>query len=213
MERLGQHYKRYQIQDIQESNVDKFRNNDYTKMYKNDIQLSTVQEPEITYDKFEYFLTVSSVTRDTDIYPDVSNYNINLDTPFKNIHSIELIQCIIPDKNSVTSEPYLLLQIKEVKDVMIAQDQNILNSFAILQLCTPVVSGGFINIDKRIHENVVKVFHTPISLSRISIKITKFDGSIFDFGGSGSLDKQYQNTFVFKIVCFEKRRNDFRNVY
>ena len=89
----------------------------------------------------------------------------------------------------------------------------ILNSFAILQLCTPVVSGGFINIDKRIHENVVKTFHTPVSLSKMSLKITKYDGNIFDFGGSSSVDKQYQNTFVFKIVCYEKRRNTYRNVF
>lgn len=213
MERLGEHYKRYQVHNIQEHNLDKFGENDYNKMYKNDAQLSTVQEPNINYDTFEYFLTISSVTRDTVVYPSVSNYSINLDRPFRNIHSIELIQSIIPDKNSVTAEPYLLLQINEIDDVMVAKDQNILNSFAILQLCSPIVAGGFINIDKRIHENVLKVFHTPISLSRVSIKIAEFDGSVFDFGGSGSIDKQYQNTFVFKIVCFEKRRNDFRNVY
>lgn len=213
MERLGEHYNRYNNFNVTEINNTKFNHNFISK--SNDRQLSVIQEPNIKYDYYDYYFVVSSASRDITNYPSESNYVVSFDTPYKNVHSIELIQAIIPDKNSVTSEPYILLNIDEISDTMKSNNQPLLNAFAIIQLTTPVVNNKFINTDKRIHENIPKIFHTPISLSKMSIKLTDSNGVVFDFGGTSSTDKEHQNTLVFKITCYEKSRAsiNFRNVY
>jgi hypothetical protein len=215
-ERLGAHYQRYSQPIYNEYNQTQYQQNDYNSAYTVPQQLSTQQEPNIEYENVDYYLTVSSKDRDTTQHPSESNYVINFQQEFKNIHSVELIQAIVPDKNDVTNEPYLLLQIEELENFMISVDRNVSDAFAILQLCRPTTPGTFIQIDKRIHENVVKYFKTPKStLARMSIKVTDCDGGLFDFGGTSSSNKEFQNTFVFKIVCLEKKRSTLahRNVF
>lgn len=219
-QRLGEHYQRYARQQYSSSNQNDFTSNHYENVYdKNyNIPLSVKQEPEIEYTRVEYYLTVSSRDRDRTVYPSVNRYVIQLPREFRNIASIELIQAIIPDKNNVTHEPYLLLMIDEIKDVMISSDKAMSESFAVLQLTSPLV--GFIQLDKRIHENTVKEFRTPMAgLSKMSISLKKYDGTLFNFGNDSSPptphDIDFQNTFVFKIICLEKSRTNLnqRNVY
>lgn len=214
--RLGEHYQRYSQGTFDEFNQNQYQQNDYNSVYTTPQQFSTQQEPNIEYENIAHYLTVSSKDRDVVQYQSESNYVVNFHQEFKNIHSIELIQAIVPDKNDVTNEPYLLLKVEELENVMVSVDRNVSDAFAILQLCSPTTTGTFIQIDKRIHENVVKYFKTPKStLSRMTINITDSDGALFDFGGTGSLSKEFQNTFVFKITCLEKKRSalSHRNVF
>lgn len=191
------------------SNAHTFSSNEYRQddPHKN---LSVVNESDINYTYNDFYLTVSSKDRDTSAYPNVNRYTIKFPTELRNIYSIELIQGIVPDKNDVMAEPYLLLKIDEVEDIMISVDKHMSDAFAILQLAPPQTSGTFIHIDKRIHENTVKYFRTPkASLSKMTITITDCNGVPFDFG-SDSPDpplKALQNTFVFKVVCVEKNRS------
>ena len=180
--------------------------------------MSTRQEPDVVYEKTEHYLTVSSRDRDLLTYPNVNKYVINFPKEFKNISTIELIQAIIPDANNVTQEPYILLKIDEIEDVMVSTDRHISDAFAILQLSVPTTTGGFIQIDKRIHENVVKYYKAPkASLSKMSISLIDYIGTPFDFGidATNLPTKALQNTFVFKIVCLEKQRAQLnhRNVF
>lgn len=219
-ERLGEHYRRYSNLNYLESNAKKYENNNYNNAYTPSFNqpLSVQQENNIEYEEVVKYLTISSKDRDVNIYPNVSRYSISLQTELKNLVSIELIQAIIPDKNDVLDEPYLLLKIEELEDVMISNDRNVSDSFAILQLATPTTTGGFIMIDKRIHENTIKYFRTPkASLNKLTVTITDAYGTPFNFG-SDSPDppvKNLQNTFVFKVVILEKKRNvlEHRNVY
>lgn len=218
--RLGSHYKRYEKKNIVEFNRPENTYNTYDNAYNIDynIPFSTQQEPDIEYEETEYYLTVTSADRDVSLYPSVSQYVINFQNDFKNIHSVELIQAIIPDKNHVTREPYLLLQIDEITDNMISNNKNISKAFAILQMAPAIQSGYFIHIDKRIHENTVKYYKTPkANLSKMTIKITDWNGNLFDFGTDtpSPPHKDYQNTFVFKIICLEKKRSTLshRNVF
>lgn len=209
---------RYNVPNVTESNFKNYEQNNYKNVYSKEYNelLSLKQEPLIEYNKIEYYLTVSSKERDTTNYPSCSNYTTNLAKEFKNIYSIELIQCIIPDKNNVLHEPYLLLRIQELEDVMISNDINMSNAFAVLQLTSAVSSGYFINTAHHVHENTIKYFNTPKhSLNKMSISIIDTDGNIFDFGGSGSTSKEYQNTFIFRIVCLEKSTSSLqhRNVF
>jgi hypothetical protein len=220
MDRLGAHYTRYSGNPFAEWNTTEFEHQSYTNAHSADAnnKLSIAQEPDILYEKQVHYLAISSKDRDVVAYPDVNHYVIHLPREFKNIHSIELVQAIIPDQQSVTDEPYLLLKIAEIEDVMASNDRGISDAFAILQLAPPTTTGGFIQIDKRIHENVVKFFHTPkSSLSKMTITITDESSIPFDFGADGPNPpmKNLQNTFVFKITCLEKKRDQIqhRNVF
>jgi hypothetical protein len=214
--RLGSPYQRYAENIPTKSGSDLITSNAVANYSTPDPALSVQAEPDIVYDKKVKYLVVTSRSRDINNYPQESLYNLTLSQEYKNIHSIELVQAIIPDQNNVTAEPYLLLNIKELDQVMDSVDSQIGEAFAILQMTAPVTAGGFIQMDKRVHENVVMYFETPkSSLSRMTISITNIDGVPFNFGGNGSLLKQYQHTLIFRIVTLEKSRKDLqvRNVY
>jgi len=217
---LGEPYQRYVRTSFSELNSGDFQQNTYDKVYSSDSnqQFSTQVEPNIEYESTSYYLTISSRDRDTALYPEVNAYTITLPTEFRNIQSVELIQGIVPDQNNVSSEPYILLKIAEIEDVMISNDRNISDAFAMLQPTMPTTTAGFIQIDKRIHENTVKCYKVPkASIARFTVSITDCNGTLFDFGADNPSAplKSLQNTFVFKIVCMDKKRTQLnhRNVY
>ena len=216
--RLGGHYERYSRINTDESNKNQYSSNDYTSVFANNFnqQLSISQEPGMEYEKREHYLSVSSGDRDTTTYPSSSQFVINLHKEYRNISRIELIQAIVPDQNNVTAEPYLLLKIQELENPMDSNNKPIDDSFAILQICQPTVAGSFLQIDKRIFENVILNYITPkANLSKLSISITDLAGDIFEFGGSGTTTKAYQSLFVFKITTLDTSRQNLnnRNVY
>ena len=218
--RLGEHYNRYSRPNYLESNIRNYESNSYSNAYNPTFnqQLSVQQESKVEYEEVVKYITISSKDRDVDIYPSVSRYSVAFNTELKNIISIELVQAMIPDKNDVLEEPYLLLKIEELEDVMISNDRNISDSFAILQLAPPTTTGGFIMIDKRIHENTVKYFRIPkASLNKMTVTISDAYGTPFDFGSDSPSPpiKALQNTFVFRVVILEKKRNvlEHRNVF
>ena len=219
MSNIKEPYNRYQRHDVPGYNNSQFDQNSFENAYNANFneQLSVSEEPNIVYEKVNNYLSISSRDRDTTDYPNPNQYTLILKDHFKNIYSIELLQAIIPAKNSVDAEPYLLLKIDELDDVMLGNDRHISDAFAILQMAPPTTSGGFIQIDKRIHENTVKYFKVPkASLSRLSVRITDCDGIPFDFGADTTVpNKSLQNTFVFKIITLEKTRKtlNHRNLY
>jgi hypothetical protein len=217
-ERLGQHYNRYQRINTEEYNKNEYTSNDFKNVFSNDFnkQLSVLQEPDIKYEKRDNYLIVSSADRDTTTYPSSSNFVIQLHQEYRNITSVELIQAIVPDKNDVTAEPYLLLKVNEFENTMESNNKQIYNSFAILQVCKPTIPDSFLQIDKRIFENVTLNYRTPrASLSKITVQITDSEGDIFDFGGSGTTGKANQCLFVFKITTSDSNRTiiNNRNLY
>jgi hypothetical protein len=216
--RQSEFYNRNVRLNTEEANKKKFEQNNYMNNFSENFnrQLSVEQEENIEYKKRDNFLTICSKDRDLTSYPKSSNFVIDLQKEYRNITSIELITAIIPDKNNVQNEPFLLLNIKELDVLNDSNNKQISDSFAMLQLTPPTVSGTFIQIDKRTFENTTLNFHTPKSkLSRMSITVTNLDGSIFNFGGDNTTDKSYQCFFVFKIVTLDTDRKSLnhRNVY
>lgn len=217
--RIGEHYNRYTKTNYTEYNGQQFTQNDVNNVYDKtyNTKYSISQEPEIEYEETIQYLSVSSRDRNFTQYPNVNSYTVEFITEFKNISAIELVQAIIPAKNNVEEEPYLLLEIDEISDVMFSKDRYITDSFAMLQLAAPTTTGGFIQIDKRIHENTVKYFKIPkASLSKMTITLRDCTGNKFNFGtDSNPPQKALQNTFIFKITTLEKKRKqmDHRNVF
>lgn len=215
--RLGEHYDRYTSHTFDESNKNNYVKNEYNNVFSDkDTHLSIKQEPSIEYTRVEQYLIVNSSERDITSYPNPSQFVLNLPQEYRNVSRIEMIQCIIPDKNNVTAEPYLLLNINELENTMESNNKYISEAFSILQLNQPIVPGGFIQLMTQIHEHVVLNYKTPkANLSKITLSITNSDGQIFDFGGNGTTDKAFQCLFVFKITRLDKSQNiiNQRNVY
>jgi hypothetical protein len=214
-ESMFEYYDRYKKLNTEEYNKNQYQSNDFNSVFKQD-KLSIIQEPDVKYETRDHYLVVSSAERDPVAYPSSSNFVINLSKEYKNIISVELIQAILPDKNNVTSEPYLLLKINEFEECMDTNNKPISDSFAMLAIPSPVVSDTFIHIDKRIFENVTLNYRTPkANLSKLTVQITDSAGTIFNFGGPGSLAKATQCVFVFKITTSEGDRKQFnnRNIY
>ena len=207
--RLGAHYNRYDNINYVESNTNRYSNNDYNQVFSSDFnqKLSIIQEPDIVYDKIDHYLAVSSFDRDLTSYPNSHTYSINLPKEFKNIIRMQLIETIIPNRNNVSNEPYLLLNIKELEGKIPIDSLNtsISKAFAIIQLTNG--SGNFLQIDRKVHEIITLNTLQPINLSKMSISLTDYRGTPFDFGtDSGSFNPLYQNTLVFKITTLEKSR-------
>lgn len=173
-----------------------------------DTQFSELIEPGIEYQEKEAYLIVTSKSRDITLFPSSSNFSVELNDEYRNIRSIELIQAIIPDKGNVTQEPYLLLQINEIDNVMDSPDDVIRKSFAFLCTNTATEPSYFISIDRSVHENTPKIYtNLKASLSKMTLRIVDSTGNIFSFGSPvDPKDKLYQTTFIFKIVTVEKKR-------
>jgi hypothetical protein len=216
--RQSEFYNKNARLNTEEINKNRFQQNNYTNNFSENAnrQFSVEQEESIQYEKRNNYLTICSKDRDLVQYPKSSNFVIDLQKEYRNITSIELITAIIPDKNNVQSEPFLLLNIKELDVLNDSNNKQISDSFAMLQLTPPTVANTFIQIDKRTFENTTLNFHTPKSrLSRMSISITDLDGTVFDFGGDGTSDKANQCFLVFKITTLDTDRKllNQRNVY
>lgn len=154
--------------------------------------------------RISYF-SISSRDRDTTKFPNVNRFTTFLAERYNWVSSIELVQGVIPNTNSVTSEPYLLLGFDEIDGVIDSNDTNIANAFSMLHFGN--VSTNWITFDKKIHEQTVKRYVAPKrQLDRVTISIRKYDGTLFDFGlGSDPMEAAYQNTWLFKIVHDDKR--------
>lgn len=161
----------------------------------------------MVYVKKNHFLVVSSKDRNVTSYPSSSNFVINLNNQFKSIQRIELLHATIPDKGSVQNQPYLVLNIKELQtNTLQSNDTTIQKSFALLHPTIPVASNTFMQIDSKLFEmSYLEYTVTPrANLAKMSIQILNPSGSVFSFGGDGTLDTDYQCTFVFKITCLEQ---------
>jgi hypothetical protein len=218
----SEHYQRYDDNPWQASNQNVFVPNSYQQVHQktHNEQLSLQQEPSIQYEYTEKYIVVRSEDRDISNYPQPQSYRIELENSIRNIHSIELIEGYIPDKNNVTQEPYLLLDIPELRDQpMECINKDIANSFAILQMSPPVTAGYFIWFDKRTHENTIKYYkNTKARINAITIHIRDHQGNLFNFGDDTSgtpPNKPFQNMFVFKIVTKEKNHDtlNYRTVH
>jgi hypothetical protein len=181
---------------------------------------SILKEPNVQYTERVKYITVSSLERNTTVFPNPGKFNVTLQNELKNVVSFELIQAILPNVNNILNEPYLLLKIDEMDDVMESNDRNIADSFAIVQLAPAIIgpANSFINTDKRTYENTTKEFITPkASLAKLSITMTDISGGEFDFRTVGTplTDKSIQITFIFKAIVLEKTRTplNVRSVY
>ena len=211
--RLGEHYNRYANYNVQANSFSPLNRNPVLK--NNDTQLSVLQEPSASYELVEYYLAINSSSRDKALYPSPNSYVLELPKEYKNIKSIELLDATIPDKNNVTRQPYLLLNIKEIDDVVDSIDTKLQKCFAVLKMDTPVTSGYFITLDNNCWEKMPKIYRQPkANLSKFTITITDRSGNLFNFLESSPTDITADHCLFFRIITLENSRTNLnhRNV-
>jgi hypothetical protein len=190
------------------------------QQYSTAFNTNVLKQDSIDYSFETVYLTVSSADRDITAYPTTSRYTIHLDQEIRNIHSIELFSAILPNTNSVSEEPYLVLEIDEISDTIQSNNKVISDCFAILPMPNNSSTvGNFIHIKSSHYENMEKVYYgaSKAGLSRMSISIKGSDGTVFDFGADtpSPPNKTFQTTFTFRVVIKSVNRApmDFRNVH
>jgi hypothetical protein len=137
--RQSEFYNKNTRINTEEANKKRFEQNNYTNNFSESAnrQFSVEQEENIEYKKRNNYLTICSKDRDLTVYPKSSDFVVDLQREYRNITSIELITAIIPDKNNVQSEPFLLLNVKELDVLNDSNNKQISDSFAMLQLTPP----------------------------------------------------------------------------
>ena len=163
--------------------------------------------PEYTY-RTET-LVINSADRDRSIYPNISSYTINLlstiNKNFQNVYSMRLMSAVFPDKQDITKQPYLILELPQFSgDLLNGTNSSLQKAFSIMQLDKPLVTDYFLNIKTDICRIVSQTFDPPIKINKLSINIKKTDGTLFNFGTDNLLPNSptanLQHTLIFEII-------------
>lgn len=168
---------------------------------KNNEQLSIIHEPNIKYTEKLHFLNITSSARDTS-QPFHYNYHIQLPTTYHNVVCVEMISATLPNVAGISSEPYIVFDIKEINCIDFITGDNNNSGFAVLPI--KPTTNDFINPE------LGCMYHTTfnpipaISLSRLTIKTRDVSGNLYDFGTpNGTFTKNKQHSFVLKITTSE----------
>lgn len=126
-------------------------------------------------------LFVDSRDRNRSLYPNSNEFSINLtdlQMSYKNIHSIEVKNIILPYTfTGITNIPYLTLQIPEIEtQETTGINNNLINTFAYIPINISLFSDFDYSYSRRI-------FTPPkASLKKLTFKFTNPDGTDANFG-------------------------------
>ena len=135
-----------------------------------------------------------------------------IDRGFNNVQSIELIEAVLIDSSSTvgasdngTNFPYILLEIEELTGgVYEGTNNNITKAFAILSSYNTQNGFKYYELDKKSNNKIIKTFNPRIPLSKMTIRIRKPDGDLFEFGDVNDNLSTTVNCFTFKINVKQK---------
>jgi hypothetical protein len=178
--------------------------------------------------EFDYNIVIDSKDRDFNKYGSPNNFVIDFSPPagsaseintgyvnraFGNIIRCELINVIILDTSeeedstdtSGSKIPYLLLEIEELGGNYEATNDVLSKSFAMLTHYT--LSSGYkhyllssVNSDS----TTKKVYNPRINLNRMTIKLKKPDGSLYNFGVVNDANTDTVMKLSFRITTLQK---------
>jgi hypothetical protein len=144
----------------------------------------------------EQFITVDSRDRDISAFPSASVYEIRINPSstytgallqknYKNIKTIEFLNAIYPNVNSVLNEMYLYLTIPEIEGSF--DSTNSAGLKAIAKLIPTHVYGGWVYSHGGETITQKKVYDVSMKrLDKLTIEFRRYDGSIFDFGSAST---------------------------
>ena len=161
-------------------------------------------------------LSVYSGDRDITAFNSPNNYTIRfLDTvgeTFKNIVSIKLVSAVLPNVNSLMTEPFLIMNIKEFSYGMSGTNSALKNSSSILQFEAPIIGRNFVDVKTDLNKSVFNDYERPIGeISKLTIEFKKITGALFNFGTDAAPNPNHaiQHLLEFEIVTREANTSGF----
>jgi hypothetical protein len=166
------------------------------------------------------YLTIDSRDRDRRVWPNTNQYRIplvssdndlNVKSPnvrYKNIYSISLLSCVIPNTIGVMFEPYLILQIDEIDRVYDSANVACARAFTKLYFKEVCMTSRFYRLDKGVGDPLTKIYWPAprASLESITLSFRHPDGTLFDFGADAPLPDpmltDLQTTITLEIRTF-----------
>ena len=148
-----------------------------------------IGDPEYTYTK--HSILVSSRDRDRVAFPNTNQFSIqfngnnnisNIPNSYKNVHSLELVQAIIPQNVlGVAGAPYLTLEIAELENTsMSGTNDHLDRAFALL---SPQDVYGTTHLSSKFYYKFRTIFKPErATLNKMTFSFRAPDGSLFDFG-------------------------------
>lgn len=147
-----------------------------------------------------YNLLLDTKDRDKKTYPDINHFSFSfgghnvfskdkenvgyINRNFNNVKCAELIEVIIPrgteKGDNYQLYPYLLIDIEEFGNTFQGTNESLSNAFGKISFGKVIGNYAYYNAPK---DNQLKKYFNPrISLSKMTVRIKKPDGELFNFG-------------------------------
>jgi hypothetical protein len=193
--------------------------NAYPQVYR-DAPFYQQPQSNLIINPVPFYLTIDSRDRDRSVWPNTNAYRIPLvssdrdlsvlspNVRYKNIYSISLLSCVVPNHGGVMFEPYLLLQINEIDRVYDSASPVCARAFTKLYFKEVCPSSKFYRLDKGVGDPLTKIYWPAprASLESITLSFLHPDGTLFDFGPDNPLpdpvDPLLQTTITLEIRTF-----------
>jgi hypothetical protein len=210
-------------------------------MHPNDSQVIVKYDPPDTYLK-EHLLIIDSRDRNRQKYPNPNNYVVRFNSGgkgygtnfngtehytgdvqenFKNIVSIQLLDCSLPHDTAIL-EPYITLSIPELYPTYAGTNQHLSNIFTILTTDAKVNTTVPTYTRCRFNFAAINRYELPMSsLNQLTFQFKTGNGDFFPFmtNTSEQLDlalpaePKIQNQMVFRIVTKEINNKMLNHVF
>jgi hypothetical protein len=135
-------------------------------------------------------IAVDSRDRNRELFPDSNRFRVHINpsdtfegaglfTNLKNIESIKLVECIVPDFTG--NHSYLTLVIPELQDTMLGTNDKLKKAFAMIFPDT--VNGNFVSCKTKGCCYCLKKFKPALAnINRLTFEFYAPDGTLVDFG-------------------------------
>ena len=160
-------------------------------------QMFAAQSPENKYQYRTYYVNIDSNDRNRTIWPDSANFEVRFDSgseyvganvprAFKNVYSVELVDAVYPNVNSVANNMYLLVCCPELSDGIGMMDSTNNGTSKILAKLLPAnILGSFVQTLYNDPEITKIVFPTEGKrIDKLTIQFRTNTGALFQFCGT-----------------------------
>lgn len=170
------------------------------------------------------FVVIDSRDRNRTYFPASNNFRVHVNpsntfegaglytTDLKNIVSIRLLECLVPNFSDTYS--YITLVIPELQDTLGGTNDTLRKAFAIL---TPDdVNSNFVNCRVQNKYYCYKKFEAPLAkINRLTFEFRAPDGTLVDFGTDTTpptaVSNNVQVTMVFEFVMKTPNRKQINS--
>ena len=171
----------------------------------------------------EHIVHVDSRDRNRSIYAGTNEWKVRLESTgtdsgantgkkFDRVVSVELLHASLPNTNSVLDEPYLILDVEELRCNPVVSGTNITLKNAFTKLMLDTTTDAFAKVTHCFGQSKI-AFETPITLNSLTIRIYDDTGTLFNFGSDTSpptaVTETVQTSFTFKVTTIEQDVGSF----